>query len=165
MWNLQVSWIDWWIPLVKSWLGYWMNLHQLRNARLALNLSSPDLMRRQRHLKGRCRNWEKSGLNISWSNGWLPTKRYKTLILGYLTKRRKQPSGTKSKYCQQDSKKLHTLVTNLTTKPQEESCPKDNSKVHLAKEFADFFEQKIQKSETCLMISQSTHQLKMMHQD
>ena len=46
--------------------------------------------------------------------------------------------------CHKDSRKLHTLVNNLTNKPTEESWPEHTNEDQLAEELANFFENKIQ---------------------
>ena len=45
---------------------------------------------------------------------------------------------------QGDLRKLHALVTNLTTKPVDVKCPKHTSKQQLAEDFVTFFETNIQ---------------------
>ena len=45
--------------------------------------------------------------------------------------------------CTSNSKKLHTLISNLTTKPNPTPWPKHNDKESLADDFADHFQDKI----------------------
>ena len=47
--------------------------------------------------------------------------------------------------CSDDSKKLFTLVNNLTSKPEPQKWPKHNTKEDLAEDFATFFKNKILK--------------------
>ena len=47
--------------------------------------------------------------------------------------------------CSDDSKKLFSLVTNLTNKPEPQKWPKHNTKEDLAEDFANFFQNKILK--------------------
>ena len=47
--------------------------------------------------------------------------------------------------CSDDSKKLFTLVNNLTNKPEPQKWPKHNTKEDLAEDFATFFKNKILK--------------------
>ena len=47
--------------------------------------------------------------------------------------------------CSDDSKKLFSLVTNLTNKPEPQKWPKHNTKEDLVEDFVTFFQNKILK--------------------
>lgn len=58
--------------------------------------------------------------------------------------KKKETIRTKIEDCQKDSKKLHALVTNLTTKPIDTNWLVHTSSNQLVEELPTFFEKKIQ---------------------
>ena len=64
---------------------------------------------------------------------------------GKLNAKKKSVLQSKFQDCGKDFRKIHALMTNLTTKHCERKFPKSRSDQELAKEFATFFHDKIQK--------------------
>ena len=65
----------------------------------------------------------------------------------YYGKLNAKKSDLQSKFqdCGKDSRKIHALMTNLTTKHCEQKFPKSRSDQELAEEFTTFFQEKIHK--------------------
>ena len=74
-------------------------------------------------------NMKRNGLSIRWTPSGQPTRRCETVILEYLMPKKKAVLQGKIHDCTKDSRKLHALVNNLTTKHTEEKEMARNTQV------------------------------------
>ena len=86
---------------------------------------------------------KRGGLNISYLHGWTAYKKTRNTYYGKLNTKKKTVLTEQIDECAGDSKKLHTLISNLTTKPDPTPWPEHSDKESLADEFADHFQDKI----------------------
>ena len=88
---------------------------------------------------------KRSSLSISWTHSGPAIKRWGIPTLVNLMSRRKASCDTKIEDCAKDSRWFHALVNNLTSKKAEEEWPEHTSSNQLAKDFAIYFQGKIEK--------------------
>ena len=93
--------------------------------------------------KARVRCHEKKWLKYKLSSTWTAYKKIRNSYYARLTESKKSNIRKQITDCSNDSKKLYTLVTNLTNKPEPQKWPIHNTKEDLAEDFATFFENKI----------------------
>ena len=93
--------------------------------------------------KARVRCHEKKWLKYKLSLTWTGYKNIRNSYYARLTESKKSNIRKQITDCSNDSRKLYTLVTNLTNKPEPQKWPTHNNKEDLAEDFATFFENKI----------------------
>ena len=88
---------------------------------------------------------EKKWLKYKLESCWVTYKKCRNSYYGKLNFKKKAVLKDKFAECSKDSRKIHTLVNNLTIKQQPQQWPPHKSKVDLAEDFAQFFLDKINK--------------------
>ena len=95
--------------------------------------------------KRQVRKLEKKWLKYKNEGCHTAFKKCRNSYYGKLNAKKKSVLQSKFQDCGKDSRKIHALMTNLTTKHCERKFPKSRSDQELAEEFATFFQDKIQK--------------------
>ena len=93
--------------------------------------------------KARMRCHEKKWLRHKLTLTWKAYTKVRNSYYGRLNHNKKTIIMQQITDCANDSKKLYSLVSNLTTKPAPTPWPEHTDKEVLAEEFADFFQSKI----------------------
>ena len=93
--------------------------------------------------KARMRHREKSWLKYKLPLCRTIFKQSRNTYYGKLNTKKKMVLKEQIAECASDSKKLHALISNLTTKPNPTPWPKHNDKESLADDFVDHFQDKI----------------------
>ena len=93
--------------------------------------------------KAMMRHHEKKWLKYKLPSCWTAYKNTRNMYYGKLNAKKKMVLTEQIAECANDSKKLHTLISNLTTKPDPTPWLDHNDKESLANEFADHFQDKI----------------------
>ena len=96
-------------------------------------------------LKRKVHKYEKKWLKYKMNSLWTAYKKVRNSYFGTLNAKKKAVLQGKIHNCTKDSRKLHTLVNNLTTKHTEEEWPEHTSNDELAEGFASYFQGKIEK--------------------
>ena len=91
------------------------------------------------------RKMEKKWLKYKLESCWVAYKKCRNSYYGKLNFKKKATLRDRFAECSKDSKKIHTLVNNLTTKQQPQQWPPHKSEEDLAEDFAQFFLDKITK--------------------
>ena len=91
------------------------------------------------------RHHEKKWLKHKLPSTWIAYKKVRNTYYGKLNSRKKLSIRKQITDCANDSKKLYSLVKNLTNKPTLNQWPVHTDKEILAEEFAEFFQNKILK--------------------
>ena len=94
-------------------------------------------------LKRKIGKLEKKWLKYKVESCWSAYKKARNSYYGVLNRKKKATIRHKIEDCTGDSRKLHALVNNLTSKSVVESWPEHTTKAKLEEEFADFLENKI----------------------
>ena len=71
-------------------------------------------------LKRKVRKYEKKWLKYKLDSLWVAFKKVRNSYFGLLNKKKKSSIQNKIQECTKDSRKLHKLVSNLTTKQVEQ---------------------------------------------
>ena len=101
--------------------------------------SNKELVAEKAKVRSHEKKWLRHKLPLTWTA-------YKKVRNSYYTKLNNSKNTNICKQitdCSDDSKKLYSLVTNLTNKPEPQKWPTHNTKEDLAKDFANFFQNKI----------------------
>ena len=93
--------------------------------------------------KAMMRRREKKWLKYKLSSCWSAYKITRNTYYGKLNTKKKEVLSQQITECANDSKKLHSLINNLTSKPDPTPWPDHRDKESLANEFADYFHNKI----------------------
>ena len=96
-----------------------------------------------RLLKRRMQKLEKKWLKYKFNSNWTAYKKARNSYYAGLNASKKSALRLKIKDCEGDSKKLHKLVTNLTSKSIDNPLPPGLTDQQQADSFADYFENKI----------------------
>ena len=88
--------------------------------------------------------YEKKWLKYKLDSLWVAFKKVRNSYFGLLNRKKKGSIQDKIQECTKDSRKLHTLVSNLTTGDEQE-WPEHTSNEELAESFASHFQGKIDK--------------------
>ena len=91
------------------------------------------------------RKMEKKWLKHKLESCWVAYEKCRNSYYGKLNFKKKAMLRHKFAECSKDSKKIHKLVNNLTTKQQPQQWPPHKSEEDLAEDFAQFFLDKITK--------------------
>ena len=86
---------------------------------------------------------EKKWLKYKLPSTWTAYKKVRNSYYAKLNNSKKTNIRKQITDCSDDSKKLYSLVTNLTNKPEPQKWPTNNTKEDLAEDFANFFQNKI----------------------
>ena len=95
--------------------------------------------------KRQMRKMEKKWLKHKSEPYWVAYKKCRNSYYGKLNFKKKVTLRHKLVECNKDSKKIHTLINNLTTKQQTQQWPPHKSEEDLVEDFAKFFLEKITK--------------------
>ena len=99
-----------------------------------------------KELKKSVRCHEHKWLKYKLDSCWKAYKSERNKYFGKLNYKKKISIQQKIQDCQNDTKKLHKLVTHLTGTGTQNSLPNDaNNNEDLANSLADFFQSKIEK--------------------
>ena len=85
----------------------------------------------------------RNGLGISYHQTGSPSRTNETDTISKLNTKKKSVLTKQIADCASDSKRLYSLITNLTTKPDPTPWPDHKDKETLANEFTDHFQDKI----------------------
>ena len=96
-------------------------------------------------LKRKVRKYEKKWLKYKMDSLWTAYKKVRNSYFGLLNAKKKAVLQCKIEDCTKDSRKLHALVNNLTTKCTEQEWPEHTNSEELAESFASYFPGKIEK--------------------
>ena len=96
-------------------------------------------------LKRKVCKYEKKWLKYKMDSLWIAYKKVRNSYFGLLNAKKKAVVQGKIHKCTKDSRKLHALVNNLTTKQTEEEWPEHTSNDELAEGFTSYFQGKIEK--------------------
>ena len=132
-------------------------LAQVKECRFSLRAKKPWYNQGIKQQKRLLQKLEKKWLKYKLDSCWTAYKKCRNSYYGRLNTKKKGALRKNIVDCINDTKKLHSLVNNLTSKQVESQWPPHKSDSELAGEFADFFQTKIAKSEKHLMISQDMH--------
>ena len=95
--------------------------------------------------KRRVCKYEKKWLKYKLDSLWTSYRKVRNSYFGRLNAKKKGALHTKIEDCAKDSRWLHALVNNLTSKKVEEEWPEHTNSDQLAKDFASYFQGKIEK--------------------
>ena len=93
--------------------------------------------------KAMMRQHEKKWLKYKLSSNWIAFKNIQNRYYVKLNTKKKLVLSKQIAECVSDSKKLYSLINNLTTKPDPTPWPDHKDKETLANEFSDHFQNKI----------------------
>ena len=111
--------------------------------KLLLKTKHPWYCQELRQQKAKERRHEKKWLKYRLESPWAAYKVERNKYYALLKCKKTECYRDKVDVCKNDPKKLHQLVSNLTSKPEEQLWPEHTSSEELASEFTKFFEQKI----------------------
>ena len=143
MLSLALIWMPWSHHLVRSLNTHWTCLPLSKNVQSHLKLRCLGLTERWQNTKLWWDAMRRNGLNISYHHAGQPTRTQETGTMWSLIPRRKWYWQSRLLNVQKTPKKLHTLISNLTTKPDPTPWPDHKDKESLANEFTDHFQDKI----------------------
>ena len=98
-----------------------------------------------KHHKRKVRKYEKKWLKYKLDSLWTCFKKVRNSYFASLNLKKKESLRTKIEDCSRDSRRLHALVNNLTSKQIEIEWPSHTSTDQLAEDFASYFQDKIDK--------------------
>ena len=110
---------------------------------VSLKAKMPWFDREMAQHKAMMRCCEKRWLKYKLPSCWTTYKQTRNTYYGKLNTKKKTVLTEQIAECAGDSKKLHTLISNLTTKLNPSPWPEHSDKESLADEFADHFQDKI----------------------
>ena len=93
--------------------------------------------------KAKVRHHEKKGLKHKLPATWTAYTKVRNSYYGKLNSNKKAIIRQQISDCANDSKKLYSLISNLTSKPMPTPWPDHTDKESLAEDFTDFFQTKI----------------------
>ena len=100
-----------------------------------------------KQFKRRVCKYEKKWLKYKLDSLWTCHKKVRNSYFGKLNVKKKGVLHTKIEDCAKNSRQLHALVNNLTSKKVEEAWPEHTSSDQLAEDFATYFQGKIEKNQ------------------
>ena len=118
-------------------------LAPVKNCSVSLKPKKPWFNKELAVEKAKVRRHEKKWLKYKLSSTWTAYKKVRNSYYAHLNNSKKTNICKQITDCSDDSKKLYSLVTNLTNKPEPQKWPTHNTKEHLAGDFAAFFQNKI----------------------
>ena len=98
-----------------------------------------------KELKRKVCKYEKKWLKYKLDSLWTAYKKVRNSYYGKLNAKKRIMLQTKIEDCTKDSRKLHALVQNLTSKKVEQEWPEHSSKEEMAEDFTSYFQGKIEK--------------------
>ena len=120
-------------------------LAPLKGCKVNLRAKQPWYDQQMKALKRKVHKYKKKWLKYKLDSLWVAFKKVRNSYFGLLNKKKKGSIQDKIQECTKDSRKLHTLVNNLTTKQVEQEWPEHTSKEELAESFTSHFQGKIDK--------------------
>ena len=117
-----------------------------------------------KHQKRKVCKYEKKWLKYKLDSLWTCFKKVRNSYFAKLNLKEKGVLRVKIEDCAKDSRRLHALVNNLTSKKAEDEWPEHTSSDQLAEDFASYYQGKIEKIRETLRISQDTMLLRRMSQ-
>ena len=115
-------------------------LTPVKNCSVSLKPKKPWFNKELAVEKAKVRHLEKKWLKYKLKSTWTAYKKTRNSYYARLNKSKKSNIRQQITDCSKDSKKLYTLVTNLTNKPEPQQWPSHKTKEDLAEDFATFFE-------------------------
>ena len=120
-------------------------LAPVKNCSVSLKPKKPWFNKELAVEKAKVRCHGKKWLKHKLSSTWTAYKKIRNLYYAHLNNSKKRNIREQIMDCSDDSKKLFSLVTNLTNKPEPQQWPKHNTKEDLVEDFVTFFQNKILK--------------------
>ena len=120
-------------------------LAPLKECKVDLKTKQPWYNQDMKLMKRKVHKYEKKWLKYKLDSPWVAFKKVRNSYFGLLNKKKKNSIQDKIQDCTKDSRKLHALVSNLTTKQTEQKWPEHTSNEELAEGFATHFQGKKEK--------------------
>ena len=98
-----------------------------------------------KHQKRKVHKYEKKWLKYKLESLWICYRKVRNSYFAKLSLKKKGVLQAKINKCAKDSRRLHTLVNNLTSKKVVDEWPEHTSSDQLAEDFASYFQGKIEK--------------------
>ena len=136
----------------------------MKECKVNLRPKQPWIDGEVKQLKKKVHKYEKKWLKYKYKSLWCAYKKVRNSYFGKLDTKKKNILKAKIEECANDSHKLHSLVTNLTTKNMEVEWPDLVSDDQLAEDFASYFQGKMEKITKSLRISPRTQHQSQMYQ-
>ena len=120
-------------------------LAPLKECKVNLRAKQPWYDQHMKALKRKMHKYEKKWLKYKLDSLWVAFKKVRNSYYGLLNIKKGTTLQDKIQECTKDSRRLHKLVSNLTTKQVEPEWPTHASDEELAESFASHFQGKIDK--------------------
>ena len=130
-------------PLSKEFRRVLETLAPVKNCSVSLKPKKPWFNKELAAEKAKVRHHEKKWLRYKLPSTWTAYKKVRNSYYAKLNNSKKTNICKQITDCSDDSKKLYSLVTNLTNKPEPQKWPTHNTKEDLAEDFVNFFQNKI----------------------
>ena len=120
-------------------------LAPLKECKVNLRAKQPWYNSDMKILKRKVHKYKKKWLKYKLESLWVAYKKVRNSYFGLLNQKKKGSIQDRIQECTKDSRKLHALVSNLTTKETAQEWPEHTSNEELAESFATHFQGKIEK--------------------
>ena len=120
-------------------------LAPLKECNVNLRAKQPWYDQQTKALKRKMRKYEKKWLKYKLDSLWVAFKKVRNSYYGLLNIKKRTSLQDKIQECTGDSRRLHKLVSNLTTKQVDPEWPTHTTDEELAESFASHFKGKIDK--------------------
>ena len=117
----------------------------LKDCKVNLRAKQPWYDQQMKALKRKVCKYEKKWLKYKLDSLWVAFKKVRNSYYGLLNIKKRTTLQEKIQECTKDSRRLHKVVSNLTTKQVEPEWPAHTSDEELAESFALHFQGKIDK--------------------
>ena len=115
----------------------------MKNCSVSLKPKKPWFNKELAAEKAKVRHHERKWLRYKLPLTWTTYKKVRNSYYAKLNNSKKTNIRKQITDCSDDSKKLYSLATNLTNKPEPQKWPTHNTKEDLAKDFMHFFQNRI----------------------
>ena len=116
-----------------------------KECRLHLRPKQPWYDEEMKHQKRKVHKYKKKWLKYKLESLWICYRKVRNSYFAKLSLKKKGVLQAKINECAKDSRRLHTLVNNLTSKKVVDEWPEHTSSDQLAEDFASYFQGKIGK--------------------
>ena len=137
--------MTWSGPSTKNSGASMMNWPLKKNVRYTKGTSNHGTMMEMKNHKRKVRKYEKKWLKYKLNSLWICFKKVRNSYFAKLNLKKKGILRAKIEDCVKDSRKMHALVNNLTSKKADIEWPVHTSDDQLAEDFASYFQGKIEK--------------------
>ena len=120
-------------------------LAPLKECKVNLRAKQPWYDQEMKALKRKMRKYEKKWLKYKLDSLWVAFKKVRNSYYGLLNRKKRTTLQDKIQDCTGDSRRLHKLVSNLTTKQVDPEWPTHTTDDELVESFASHFKGKIDK--------------------